>query len=86
MARSVQVPTVAIVFSLGRDSYFSNNLARLDRQIPAVAIEKQLAELETARARLAREGYASIYELDAAALNEAVIERTPHSGESLSPA
>ena len=86
MARSVQVPIVAIIFNLGRDSYFSNNLARIDRQIPAAAIEKQLAEFETAHARLAREGYLNIYELDAAALSEAVVERTRHSSESLSTA
>jgi predicted kinase len=86
MARSVQVPIVAIVFNLGRDSYFSNNLARIDRQIPAAAIEKQLAEFETTHARLPREGYANIYELDTAALNEAIIERTRNSSESLPPA
>jgi len=86
MARSVRVPTVAIVFNLGRDTYFANNLARLDRQIPAAAIEKQLAEFETAHARLAREGYANIYELDATTLNEAVIELTPHHDLLLSTA
>ena len=86
MARSVQVPIVAIVFNLGRDSYFSNNLARIDRPIPAAILEKQLEEFETARARLAREGYLNIYEVDTAALSEAVVERTRHSSESLSTA
>ena len=69
------VPSVAIAFDLPFEKCLERNLARAERVVDEDVIALHSARFEWAMARLRLEGYARLYILNEANLNDAVIER-----------
>jgi protein phosphatase len=69
------VPSVAIAFDLPFEKCLERNLARAERVVNEDVIALHAARFEWAMARLRLEGYARVYVLNEANLNDAVIER-----------
>jgi predicted kinase len=69
------VPSVAIAFDVPIEKCLERNLARADRVVEEGVIALHAARFEWAMARLRLEGYARVYTLNEANLNDAVIER-----------
>lgn len=69
------VPSVAIAFDIPLEKCLERNLTRLERVVDEGVITLHAARFEWAIARLRLEGYARVYVLDEANVNDAVIER-----------
>ena len=69
------VPSVAIAFDVPLEKCLERNLARFERVVNEDVISLHAARFEWAMARLRLEGYARVYVLNEANLNDAVIER-----------
>src|SRR5262249_60872710 len=69
------VPSVAIAFDVSLEECLERNLARSERVVDEDVIILHAARFEWAMARLRLEGYARIYVLNEANLNDVVIER-----------
>jgi predicted kinase len=66
---------VAIAFDLPFEKCLERNRARAERVVDEDVIALHAARFEWAMGRLRLEGYARVYVLDEANLNDAVIER-----------
>ncbi|HEY8459241.1 MAG TPA: AAA family ATPase [Blastocatellia bacterium] len=75
MARDNGLPAVAIVFDIPLEKCLERNLMRPRRIVDENVIISHAARFDWAVTRLKFEGYARIYFLNEANLNEAVIER-----------
>ena len=75
IARDSGLPSVAIVFDVPLEKCLERNLARSERVVDEDVIVSHAARFEWAVARLRFEGYARVYFLKEADLNDAVIER-----------
>jgi predicted kinase len=69
------VPSVAIAFDVPLEKCLERNLARAERVVDKDVIALHAARFEWAMARLRFEGYARVYILNEANLNDAMIER-----------
>ena len=69
------VPSVAIAFDVPLEKCVERNLARPGRVVDEDVVALHAARFEWAIARLRLEGYARVYLLNEANLNDAVIER-----------
>ena len=69
------VPSVAIAFDVPLEKCLERNLARSERVVNENVISLHAAQFEWAMARLRFEGYARVYVLNEAKLNDALIER-----------
>lgn len=74
MARAERLALVAIVLNVSPERCARQNQQRTHRIVPDEVLAQHQAELVTARARLTREGYFAIYELDETQLVEVFIE------------
>jgi len=70
------VPVVAIAFDIPLKKCLERNLARSERVVNEEVIRLHAAQFEWAITRLRLEGYAGIYVLNEANLNDVVIERS----------
>ncbi|HEV2668064.1 MAG TPA: AAA family ATPase [Blastocatellia bacterium] len=69
------VPSVAIAFDVPFEKCLERNLTRSERVVDENVISLHAAQFDWAMARLRLEGYARVYVLDEANLDDAVIER-----------
>jgi predicted kinase len=69
------VPSVAIAFDVSLEMCLERNLARSERVVDEDVIALHSTRFKWAIARLRLEGYARVYVLNEANLNDAVIER-----------
>jgi protein phosphatase len=69
------VPPVAVAFDVPLEKCLERNLARPERVVDEDVVALHAAQFERALARLRLEGYARVYVLNEANLNDAVIER-----------
>ena len=76
IARTVEIPCVAIVLNVSAARCAEQNRSRSHRVVPDEIIEQHQRELSEARARLPQEGYAAIYKLNEAEIAEARLERS----------
>lgn len=79
LARSRDVLPVAIVFDVPAEICVARNAARIDRRIPEAAVRRQLSDLHSSRHRLHKEGIRQVHVLEAEAIDEVVVTRTPLS-------
>jgi len=70
-----RIPAVAVAFDLPLEKCLERNLARSERVVNEDVVSIHAAQFDRAIARLRLEGYARIYILSEANLNDAVIER-----------
>ena len=78
LAREYHAVAVAIVFDLPEVICQNRNRARLDRQIPAGALHRQLVQMRRSLRGLQKEGFRYIYTFeDVEQVESAVIERQP---------
>jgi protein phosphatase len=75
MAAENGLPSVAIVFDIPLEKCLERNRARSERVVDQDVIASHAAQFEWALARLKFEGYARVYILNEANLNDAVVER-----------
>lgn len=75
IASGYSVPSVAIAFDVPLEKCLERNFTRSERVVDEDVIRLHAARFEWALARLPLEGYARIYILNEANLNDAVIER-----------
>jgi len=75
IANDNQSPVVAVAFDIPLEKCLNQNLARSERVVSEDVVRCQAARFERTLARLHLEGYARIYVLNEATLNNAVIER-----------
>jgi protein phosphatase len=75
IASDNHVPAVAIAFNIPLEKCLERNLARSERVVNEDVVSLHAAQFERAIARLHLEGYAHIYILSEANLNDVVIER-----------
>jgi len=75
IARDNEIPAVAIVFDVSLEKCLERNLGRSERVVGEDVIISHAARFEWAVSRLRYEGYARVYFLNEANLNDAMIER-----------
>jgi protein phosphatase len=75
IARDNGVPSVAVVFNVPLQKCLERNLTRSERVVDEDVIILHATRFEWAIARLRFEGYARVYVLNEANLNDAAIER-----------
>ncbi len=86
MAKAAKITAIAILFDVGLSALRENNQKRPGRVVPDSVIESQIAALELTRPELGQEGYAFLYQLDAATILTTEVDRRPNFAlETLSP-
>jgi len=70
-----RVPAVAVAFDIPLEKCLERNLARSERVVNEDVISIHAAQFDRAITRLRLEGYARIYVLSEANLNDSVVER-----------
>jgi predicted kinase len=75
IASDNDVPSVAIAFDVPLEKCLERNLTRSERVVNENVISLHAAQFEWAMARLRFEGYARVYVLNEAKLNDLLIER-----------
>jgi predicted kinase len=87
IARHRNRPATAIAFALPVDVCLERNAARADRRLPPADIRRHHRLLMSSLDTLAEEGFSPVYRLDdAAAVEEARVERAPGRRQPQSPA
>jgi protein phosphatase len=75
IARACRIPAVAIAFNIPLEKCLEQNLTRSERVVKEEVLSYHALQLERAISRLGYEGYARIYRLDEANVNDVAIER-----------
>lgn len=75
IASDNDVPSVAVAFDVPLEKCLERNLTRAERVVDEGVIALHAARFDWAMARLRLEGYARVYVLNEANLNDAVIKR-----------